>query len=93
MVAFSPAARTATPVEAPVTVAAPVPTIYREAVGRMKIRGVFGGDVVRVYLDDRVIKIGDIVDRTFGLRFLGIDPVRRTRLLSAVENTTLKRYY
>lgn len=81
------------PVEAPVAVVAPTPTTYREAVDRMKISGVFEGDEIRVYVDGRVVKVGDIVDRTFGIRFIGIDPVQRTLLFSTMENTTLKRYY
>jgi hypothetical protein len=84
------------PPVAPVVAPAPVPVtgnVYRDAVARLKVSGVFEGAEPRVYLDGRIVKFGEIVDRALGLRFIRVDTAEHAIIFSNAENETFKKFY
>lgn len=80
--------------KAPGTVAlAPDLTPYHAAVARLKVGGVFEGPVPRIYLNDRIVAFGEIVDRNLGLRFMGVDPKDNAVLFTNAANVIFRKRY
>ena len=69
------------------------PGVFQTAVDRLKIAGVFSGAEPRINIDGQMFKYGDIVDRSVGLRLIGIDPVGHVILFSNMDNVTFKKNY
>jgi hypothetical protein len=68
-------------------------TDYNDALARLKIDSVSTGPSPRAYIDGRLIKFGDIVDRKLGLRFVGVDPEEHVLLFTNADNVTFQRRY
>lgn len=83
----------ATPVSATVTVPQDGLSAFHEAVGRFKIDSVVRGTVVRANIDGLIVKQGDIVNRTLGLRFSGVDDNEHALLFTNADNVVFKKYY
>ncbi len=73
--------------------APPSTETYQEAVDQLKVTGVFDGDNPRVYLNGLIVQYGQIVDRTLGLRFIGIDTADHAVVFSNADNAQFKKHY
>ncbi len=86
----------AVPVVAP---KAPAPRVasdlspFQEAVSRLTIGGVFDGPEPRAYLDGRLVKYGEIINRNLGLRFVGVDPDQHAVLFTNADNVTFRKHF
>lgn len=68
-------------------------TPYQEAIQRLQLGGVFDGDPPRIYLNGRIVKYAEIIDRNLGLRFIGIDVENKAVLFTNAANVTFRKYY
>ncbi len=88
-------------VPAPAPVAPPKPVVaqptdntrFTLAIDRLKVDSVVSGDAPRAMIDGRLIRKGDIVNRTLGLRFAGVDVESHTVLFTNADNVVFKKYY
>jgi hypothetical protein len=67
--------------------------VFITAVTKFKMSGVFDGPEPRIYLNDRLVKYGEIVDRDLGLRFMGVDQKIHAALFSNADNIIFRKYY
>jgi hypothetical protein len=81
------------PPEPMVVPRAPDRTTYEQALINMKVDGVTGGPTPRAYIDGRLFKFGDIVDRQLGLRFVGVDFDEHVVLFTNADNVTFRKRY
>jgi len=81
------------PPEPMVVPRAPDRTMYEQALIQMKVDGVTGGPTPRAYIDGRLFKFGDIVDRQLGLRFVGVDLDEHVVLFTNADNETFRKRY
>jgi len=78
---------------------APAPRIasdlspFQEAVSRLTVGGVFDGPEPRAYLDGRLVKYGEIINRSLGLRFVGVDPNQHAVLFTNADNVTFRKHF
>ncbi len=68
-------------------------SLFHEAVAKLKVGGVFDGAEPRAYLDGRLVKYGEIINRTLGLRFVGVDPNQHAVLFTNAENVTFRKHF
>ena len=66
---------------------------YQEAVARFTLGGVFDGSPPVVYLNGRIVKYAEIIDRNLGLRFIGVDVENKAVLFTNADNVTFRKYY
>ncbi len=66
---------------------------FYEAVARLTVSGVFDGPEPRVYLNGRIVKYGEIIDRDLALRFVGVDTESKAVLFTNAANVTFRKYY
>jgi hypothetical protein len=66
---------------------------YEDAISRLKIGGVTEVPEVRVYLDGRIVKFGEIVDRDLAIRFMGVDTTDKMLLFTNADNVLFRRPY
>ena len=66
---------------------------YQDAVEHLKVDGVAGGATPRAYIDGRLVKYGEIINRTLGLRFVGVDPEEHVLLFTNGDNETFRKHY
>lgn len=66
---------------------------YEDAISRLKIGGVTEVPEVRVYLDGRIVKFGEIVDRDLAIRFMGVDTADKMLLFTNADNVLFRRPY
>lgn len=91
---------------APVAPAAPVPApkavvaqtdsglgAFQDAVSRLTVGGVFDGPEPRAYLDGRLVKYGEIINRNLGLRFVGVDQSQHAVLFTNADNVTFRKHF
>ena len=81
------------PPEPVVVPKAPDRTMYEQALLQMKVDGVTGGATPRAYIDGRLFKFGDIVNRPLGLRFVGVDFDEHVILFTNADNETFRKRY
>ncbi len=82
------------PKRAPVASAGKVDLIlFQEAVARLKVGGVLEGAVPRIYLNDRIVTYGEIIDKDLGLRFMGVDVKENAVLFTNADNVVFRKYY
>ena len=68
-------------------------TTYEQALIQMKVDGVTGGPTPKAFIDGRLFKFGDIVDRQLGLRFFGVDLDEHVVLFTNADNETFRKRY
>jgi hypothetical protein len=66
---------------------------YEDAISRLKVGGVTELPEVRVYLDGRIVKFGEIVDRDLAIRFMGVDTTDKMLLFTNADNVLFRRPY
>jgi hypothetical protein len=66
---------------------------FEDAISRLKIGGVTEVPEVRVYLDGRIVKFGEIVDRDLAIRFMGVDTADKMLLFTNADNVLFRRPY
>lgn len=66
---------------------------FQEAVSRLTVGGVFDGPEPRAYLDGRLVKYGEIINRNLGLRFVGVDPNQHAVLFTNADNVTFRKHF
>jgi hypothetical protein len=66
---------------------------YEDALARLKIESVVTGTVTRAMIDGRLVRQGDIIDRSLGLRFSGVDADEHALLFTNAENMVFKKRY
>lgn len=66
---------------------------FQEAVSRLTVGGVFDGPEPRAYLDGRLVKYGEIINRNLGLRFVGVDPDQHAVLFTNADNVTFRKHF
>jgi hypothetical protein len=66
---------------------------FREAVDALKITAVLDGEPPRLFIDNIIVKPGDVVNRTLGLSFAGMDTVERVLYFTNKENELFKKAY
>lgn len=94
-------AKAAAAVPAAPVVAAKAPAVrassdlnpFQDAVSRLTVGGVFDGPEPRAYLDGRLVKYGEIIDRSLGLRFVGVDPNQHAVLFTNADNVTFRKHF
>lgn len=68
-------------------------TPYEQAVARLVVSGVVAGPEPRVYLNGRIVQFGEIIDRDYALRFVGVDGENRAVLFTNIDNVIFRKYY
>ncbi len=89
------------PPAAPVAAAASVPlsgpvldaSACQRAVDRLQVGGIYEGTPLRAHINGRIVKQGEVVDHSLGLRFDGIDPLARMLIFRNPANEAFKRRY
>jgi hypothetical protein len=66
---------------------------FQAAISRLKISGVAMEPEERAYVNGRVVKFGDIVDRDLAIRFMGVDPEDKVLLFTNADNVVFKMHY
>lgn len=96
-VAVKPAAAEVAPTEPVRTAARPAVaknlSSYREAVEALKVTAVMDGEPPRLFIDNIIVKPGDVVNRPLGLSFAGMDTVERVLYFTNKENELFKKTY
>ena len=76
-----------------VVVKGPPRAIVDQFLAQMVVGGVFEGAEPRAYLNGRIVKLDEIVDRPLGLRFIGIDGQQKELWFSNAEGLMFRRRY
>ena len=66
---------------------------YYDAIARFKVGGVTELPEPRVYLDGRIVKFGEIIDRDLAIRFMGVDAENKMLLFTNADNAVFKLRY
>jgi hypothetical protein len=66
---------------------------YEDSIARLRVGGVTEFPEVRVYLEGRIVKYGEIVDRDLAIRFMGVDAENKMLLFTNAENVLFRRPY
>ena len=59
----------------------------------MKVTAVMDGEPPRLFIDNIIVKPGDVVNRPLGLSFAGMDTVERVLYFTNKENELFKKTY
>lgn len=89
------------PAPAPVAVVPPPPpppppadlSRFHAAVAQLKVDGVVSGAAPRAYIDGRLVKHGEIINRALGLRFVGVDADEHMLLFTNADSVTFRKRY
>jgi hypothetical protein len=66
---------------------------FRSFVADAKISGVFQGTPPRAFINGRLIRVGETVDSSLGIRFESIDPKTQSILFKDTSGATVSRRY
>ena len=66
---------------------------FHTAIAQFKIDGAVGGASPRAFIDGRLVKYGEIVNRNLGLRFVGVDMEEHIVLFTNAENVVFKKHF
>ncbi len=65
----------------------------QRAVDRLQVGGIYEGSPLRAHINGRIVRQGEVVDHSLGLRFDGIDPLARMMIFRDPADEVFKRRY
>ena len=66
---------------------------FRSFVADAKISGVFQGTPPRAFINGRLVRLGEVVDSSLGIRFDSIDPKTKNIVFKDSSGATVARRY
>lgn len=66
---------------------------FKRFVADARIAGVFQGSIPRAHINGRVVRVGEIIDKTLGIIFVGIDAEKKIILFKDTSGATASRRY